>query len=138
MVAVWGWSHDEGSLKIVAWEWLYERVALWGLHQYSWVRTVASVWQHWVGGVRMVASERQHQDGIISFFLLSKMSIIVSYHVCLSFFQLIWKRVSSVIFLLLAILYATMKFWWQCEDSNLRKAGWRQQHEDGCIRLALN
>ena len=52
-------------------------------------------------------------------------------------FQLIWKRVSFFIFLLLTISYATMKFWWQCEDGNMRRAGWGQQHEDGCIRLAV-
>ena len=39
--------------------------------------------------------------------------------------------------LLLTISYATMKFWWQCEDGNMRRAGWGQQHEDGWIRLAV-
>ena len=41
------------------------------------------------------------------------------------------------LFLLLTISYATMKFWWQCEDGNMRRAGWGQQHEDGCIGLAV-
>ena len=47
------------------------------------------------------------------------------------------KKSKFFIFLLLTISYATMKFWWQCEDGNMRRAGWGQQHEDGCIRLAV-
>ena len=33
------------------------------------------------------------------------------------------KKRSFFIFLLLTISYATKKFWWQCEDGNMRMAG---------------
>ena len=41
------------------------------------------------------------------------------------------------VLILLTTLYATMKFWWRCEDGNMRMAGRGQQNEDGCIRLAV-
>ena len=51
-----------------------------------------------VSVIGTVTPGQQHQKGDITIvtwgFWLSKMIIFISYHICLSFFPLIWKRVS--------------------------------------------
>ena len=42
------------------------------------------------------------------------------------------KKSKFFIFLLLTISYATIKFWWQCEDGNMRG-----QVEDSSMRMAV-
>ena len=108
-------------------------------------------WQCEDGNMRMAGWEQQHEDGCIRLaaarwwhhncdvmMVVLNFYWIVSYTVCLSFFQLIWKRVSSFNIFFADHLYATIKVQRQCEDASMRRAGWGWQHKDGCIRRAAS
>ena len=131
-MAMSGWRHQGGDVGM---EVSGHR------HRNDSFRTAALglfIWQLlWDDSVRKGASFWLYQDAYFRMTDFLK-CLFLSLMLYVSFFQLIWKRVSSFNIFFAGHLYATIKVQRQCEGASMRRAGWGWQHKDGCIRRAAS